>query len=189
MNEIIAIIARSFRAIIIIHNCATISLITPRESLARVQVRRGGIPKVAISTNETLFYYIFHYFPSYYISLAGSFLKFISTITISNSQPSSKIHNKTLPRFYFFFAFGISSQLRFEDQISKGESRISLESAHGTTGASILFFPNNPPNDKINDHDHDDEGNVGERCRCTMLVSRMIDGNGRKKKKERKRRG
>lgn len=98
MNEIIAIIACSFRAIIIIHNCATISLITPRESLARVQVRRGGIPKVAISTNETLFHYIFHYFPSYYISLAGSFLKFISTITISNSQPSSKIHNQNVTK-------------------------------------------------------------------------------------------
>lgn len=44
-----------------------------------------------------------------------------------------------------------------------------------------------PPNDKINDHDHDDEGNVGERCRCTMLVSRMIDGKKRgKKEKKRK---
>lgn len=124
MNEIIAIIARSFRAIIIIHNCATISLITPRESLARVQVRRGGIPKVAISTNETLFHYIFHYFPSYYISLAGSFLKFISTITISNSQPSSKIHNQNVTKILLLLCLWNIFATPFRSNLQGGEPNL-----------------------------------------------------------------
>lgn len=124
MNEIIAIIARSFRAIIIIHNCATISLITPRESLARVQVRRGGIPKVAISTNETLFHYIFHYFPLYYISLAGSFLKFISTITISNSQPSSKIHNQNVIKILLLLCLWNIFATPFRSNLQGGEPNL-----------------------------------------------------------------
>lgn len=125
MNEIIAIIARSFRAIIIIHNCATISLITPRESLARVQVRRGGIPKVAISTNETLFHYIFHYFPSYYISLAGSFLLNSSQqITISNSQPSSKIHNQNVTKILLLLCLWNIFATPFRSNLQGGEPNL-----------------------------------------------------------------